>query len=59
MSLLAYLIYVFAAFSAYMALVLGNAMFVEVILPWLGFMVVIFAPLVWMHIRAERKEKRG
>ena len=54
MSLLAYLIYVFAAFAAYMALVLGPTMFIEVIVPWLVFMVVIFAPLVWF---ANRREK--
>ncbi len=47
MSLVAYLIYVFGAFSFYMLWVLGLAMFVEVIVPWLIFVAVIFAPLVW------------
>jgi hypothetical protein len=34
--------------------VLGGSMFVEVIVPWLIFMAVIFAPLVWF---ANRREK--
>ena len=47
MSLTVYLIYTFTAFSIYMLWVLGSTMFVEVIVPWLVFMAVIFAPLVW------------
>ncbi len=54
MSLTAYLIYTFTAFSIYMLWVLGPTMFVEVIVPWLVFMAVIFAPLVWF---ANRREK--
>ena len=48
MSLVAYLIYVFGAFSLYMLWVLGLTAFVEFIVPWLVFVAVIFAPLVWM-----------
>ena len=47
MSLTLYLVYIFAAFSIYMLWVLGSTIFVEVIVPWLVFMAVIFAPLVW------------
>lgn len=55
MSLVAYLIYVFGAFSFYMMWVLGPTMFVEVIVPWLVFMAVIFAPLIWFANRREEK----
>ena len=48
MSLTVYLIYTFTAFSIYMLWVLGGTVFVEVIVPWLVFMAVIFAPLIWM-----------
>lgn len=54
MSLVAYLIYVFGAFSFYMLWVLGLAMFVEVIVPWLIFVAVIFAPLIWFVNRSEK-----
>ena len=47
MSIFAYLIYTFSAFGIYMLWVLGGTMFVEVIVPWLVFMAVILAPLVW------------
>lgn len=55
MSLVAYLIYVFGAFALYMLWVLGPTMFVEVIVPWLVFMAVIFAPLVWFTNRREKQ----
>ena len=54
-SLVAYLIYVFGAFSFYMMWVLGPTTFVEVIVPWLVFMAVIFAPLIWFANRREEK----
>lgn len=54
MSLVLYLIYVFGAFSLYMLWVLGLTAFVEVIVPWLVFVLVIFAPLVWMTVRRDR-----
>ena len=54
MSLAMYLIYTFTAFSIYMLWVLGGTMFVEVMVPWLVFMVVIFAPLVWSLRRSDK-----
>ena len=54
MSLTAYLIYTFTAFSIYMLWALGGTMFVEVIVPWLAFMAVIFAPLVWSLHRSDK-----
>lgn len=55
MSLPAYLIYTFTAFSIYMLWMLGGAMFVEVIVPWLIFVAVIFAPLIWFANRSEKQ----
>lgn len=55
MSLVAYLIYAVAAFSIYMWWFLGTAAFVKVIVPWLVFMAVLFAPLVWLIIRGDKK----
>jgi hypothetical protein len=55
MNLVLYLIYIATAFSLYMVWLLGVAMFVEVIVPWLVFMVVIFAPLAWMFRDKELK----
>lgn len=55
MSLIAYLIYIFGAFSFYMLWVLGPVMFVDAIVPWLVFVAVIFAPLVWMCYKSESK----
>ena len=55
MSLPLYLIYVATAFSLYMVWLLGVAMFVEVIVPWLVFMAVILAPLVWVCRNKEIK----
>ncbi len=55
MSLVLYLVYVFGAFSLYMLWVLGLTAFVEVIVPWLGLVLVIFAPLVWIANRRESK----
>ena len=54
MSLTIYLIYIFVAFSIYMLWVLGGTMFVEVIVPWLVFMAVIFAPLIWTLRRSDK-----
>jgi len=55
MSIVAYLIYILTAFSLYMLWILGSADFVKLILPWVVFMAVIFAPLVWMA----RKDRSG
>lgn len=55
MSLTIYLVYVFGAFSIYMLWRLGGTMFVEVIVPWLVFMAVIFAPLAWFANRSEKQ----
>ena len=54
MGITAYLIYTFTAFSIYMLWLLGGTMFVEVIVPWLIFMAVIFAPLVWSLRKSEK-----
>lgn len=54
MSLVLYLIYVVGAFSLYMMWLLGFKVFVEVVVPWLVFVAVIFAPLVWMTVRRDR-----
>jgi len=56
MSLALYLIWVFGAFSLYMIWVLGLATFVDVIVPWLVFVAIIFAPLIWITARKDRNE---
>ncbi len=54
MSLVMYLIYVFGAFSLYMLWVLGLTFFVQFVIPWLVFVAVIFAPLVWTTLKDDR-----
>ena len=48
MSLILYLLYIVTAFSLYMVWLVGVAMFIEMVVPWLIFMAVIFAPLLWV-----------
>lgn len=51
MGLLAYIIYAFALFVAYITYIMGYAFFVEYALPWLVFIAALFAPLVWLNLR--------
>ena len=57
MGVLAYLIYSLVAFACYMAFILGYTAFVQVVLPWIGFMIILFAPLVWGLYRSEKGRK--
>ena len=58
MGVFAYLIYSIVAFACYMSFVLGYEVFVQVVLPWIGFMIVLFAPLVWAHYRSEKGRQK-
>ena len=58
MGVFAYLIYAITAFACYMAFVLDYKVFVQVVLPWIGFMIVLFAPLVWALYRSEKGRQK-
>ena len=51
MEIVAYLIYMIVAFSCYMIYVLGFGMFVQTVLPWVIFMVALFAPILWISLK--------
>lgn len=58
MGVFAYLVYALTAFTAYMAYVLDFQMFKSVVLPWVAFMVVLFAPLVYSLIRTTKGDSK-
>lgn len=55
MSIVAYLFWCIGAFAFYMLWLLDIKAFVEVIVPWLVFMLVVFAPLIWTLRREDRR----
>lgn len=57
MSILMYVVWCLVAFALYMWYILGFNMFVNVILPWIGFIIVLMAPLVYTAYRAEKDNK--
>ncbi len=57
MGVFAYVVYAVGAFALYMAYLFGLDFFVEWVLPWIAFVIVLFAPLIWTAIRAEKDSK--
>lgn len=58
MGVFTYLIYALCAFIVYMAYMLNFQLFLEVVVPWVVFIAILFAPLVYTAHRAEKEIKK-
>jgi FtsH-binding integral membrane protein len=57
MAVFGYLAYSLVAFTCYMFYILDFELFKSAVLPWIVFMIVLFAPLVWTAVRNEKASK--